>query len=76
MTANDVPGWRFTPPTDVFASVDEKPEQICFCPGGPPCAPSGTFNASACQYESPILLSFPHFYLGKLLFFSPNFLIN
>lgn len=64
MTANNVPGWRFTPPTDVFASVDEKPEQVCFCPAGPPCAPSGTFNASACQYESPILLSFPHFYLA------------
>lgn len=67
MTANDVPGWRFTPPIDVFANIDEKPEQMCFCPAGPPCAPSGTFNASACQYESPVLLSFPHFYLGKCI---------
>ena len=37
----------------------------CFCPAGPPCAPEGTFNVSMCQYESPVLLSFPHFYLGK-----------
>ncbi|XP_025422540.1 scavenger receptor class B member 1 isoform X2 [Sipha flava] len=28
------------------------------------CAPHGTFNVSLCQYDSPVLLSFPHFYMG------------
>ncbi|XP_050425596.1 scavenger receptor class B member 1 [Adelges cooleyi] len=29
------------------------------------CAPHGTFNVSLCQYDSPVLLSFPHFYMGE-----------
>ncbi|KAJ8916553.1 hypothetical protein NQ315_000195 [Exocentrus adspersus] len=63
--SDDIPGYRFTPPKDVFASVDENPDNMCFCPQGPPCAPSGFFNVSLCQYDSPILLSFPHFYLAN-----------
>lgn len=34
----------------MFASVEKNPENMCFCPGGPPCAPHGLFNVSACQY--------------------------
>uniref|UniRef100_A0A0C9R2F4 Scavenger receptor class B member 1 n=1 Tax=Fopius arisanus TaxID=64838 RepID=A0A0C9R2F4_9HYME len=64
MTNGGVPGYRFTPPKDVFTSPDKKPSQSCFCPGGPPCAPEGTFNVSLCQYDSPVLISFPHFYLA------------
>lgn len=64
VTSGGVPGYRFVPPADVFASPDRVPSQQCFCPAGPPCAPEGTFNASLCQYDSPILLSFPHFYLA------------
>ncbi|KAK7793327.1 hypothetical protein R5R35_003063 [Gryllus longicercus] len=63
-TAGGVPGYRFTPPVDVFGDTTENPENECFCPGGPPCAPSGFFNVSLCQYDSPVLLSFPHFYLA------------
>ncbi|GLG93834.1 Protein peste [Gryllus bimaculatus] len=63
-TAGGVPGYRFTPPLDVFGDTTENPENECFCPGGPPCAPSGFFNVSLCQYDSPVLLSFPHFYLA------------
>lgn len=63
--AGGIPGYRFSPPTDVFTSVENLPSQQCFCPAGPPCAPEGTFNVSLCQYDSPILLTFPHFYLGK-----------
>lgn len=63
-TAGGVPGYRFVPPTDVFSSPSKVPERQCFCPAGPPCAPEGTFNASLCQYDSPVLLSFPHFYLA------------
>lgn len=64
-TAGGVPGYRFTPPKDVFAAPDRVAAQQCFCPEGPPCAPEGTFNASLCQYDSPILLSFPHFFRGE-----------
>ncbi|XP_058800402.1 scavenger receptor class B member 1 isoform X2 [Phymastichus coffea] len=64
MTVSGVPGYRFVPPADVFSSPDRVPSQQCFCPSGPPCAPEGTFNASLCQYDSPVLLSFPHFYLA------------
>ncbi|KAK2583551.1 hypothetical protein KPH14_009505 [Odynerus spinipes] len=64
MTSGGIPGYRFTPPADVFASPDRVHSQQCYCPGGPPCAPEGTFNVSLCQYDSPVLLSFPHFYLA------------
>ncbi|EFA05670.1 scavenger receptor class B member 1 isoform X1 [Tribolium castaneum] len=63
--SDDIPAFRFTPPLNVFGDVDENPENLCFCPHGPPCAPSGFFNVSLCQYDSPILLSFPHFYLAN-----------
>ncbi|RVE40278.1 hypothetical protein evm_015072 [Chilo suppressalis] len=56
-----VEGYRFTPPEDVFADNENNK---CFCPAGPPCAPNGLFNVSLCQYDSPIMLSFPHFYLA------------
>ncbi|XP_043498614.1 scavenger receptor class B member 1 [Polistes fuscatus] len=64
MTTGEIPGYRFTPPTNVFASPDKVHSQQCFCPAGPPCAPEGTFNVSACQFDSPVLLSFPHFYMA------------
>lgn len=60
-----VPAYRFSPPEDVFASYEDKAENMCFCPHGPPCAPAGFFNVSLCQLDSPVLLSFPHFYLAN-----------
>ncbi|XP_018567458.1 scavenger receptor class B member 1 isoform X2 [Anoplophora glabripennis] len=65
VASSDIPAYRFTPPKNVFGSVEENPDNACFCPQGPPCAPSGFFNVSLCQYDSPILLSFPHFYLAN-----------
>lgn len=64
VTRHGIPGYRFTPSTRVFESVDRNPDNMCYCPAGPPCAPNGLFNVSLCQYDSPILLSFPHFYLA------------
>ncbi|CAH0548952.1 unnamed protein product [Brassicogethes aeneus] len=64
VASNDIPAYRFTPPKNVFDSPEDNPENDCFCPQGPPCAPSGFFNVSLCQYDSPVLLSFPHFYLA------------
>lgn len=63
-SSNEVPAFRFSPPKNVFASVEQNPDNACYCPQGPPCTPSGFFNVSLCQYDSPILLSFPHFYLA------------
>ncbi|XP_037821072.1 scavenger receptor class B member 1 [Lucilia sericata] len=64
-TKAGVKGFRFTPPTNVFADVESNPDNMCFCPAGQPsCAPNGLFNVSLCQYDSPIMLSFPHFYLA------------
>jgi hypothetical protein len=65
IAAGGIPGYRFSPPTNVFTSVENLPSQKCYCPAGPPCAPEGTFNVSLCQYDSPVLLTFPHFYLGE-----------
>ncbi|XP_055385357.1 scavenger receptor class B member 1-like isoform X2 [Condylostylus longicornis] len=65
ITKNGVKGYRFTPPENVFDDVESNMENSCFCPAGPPsCAPKGLFNVSLCQYDSPIMLSFPHFYLA------------
>ncbi|KAJ9593543.1 hypothetical protein L9F63_014907, partial [Diploptera punctata] len=67
-TAGGVKGYRFTPPKDVFADISINPENDCFCPSGPPCSPNGLFNISLFIYlqifYSPIMLSFPHFYLA------------
>ncbi|XP_025836742.1 lysosome membrane protein 2 [Agrilus planipennis] len=61
---NEVEAYRFTPPVDVFAPPEQNPDNQCFCPHGPPCAPNGLFNVSLCQFDSPVMLSFPHFYLA------------
>lgn len=49
-TNNNVLGYRFTPDEKVFASVENNPDNVCFCPAGPPCAPHGMFNVSLCQF--------------------------
>ncbi|KAF4519649.1 hypothetical protein B566_EDAN004986 [Ephemera danica] len=64
ITNGGVPGYRFSPPLNVFGDLEHNPDNACYCPQGPPCAPNGLFNVSACQYDSPIMLSFPHFYLA------------
>lgn len=60
-TRNNVPGYRFTPTEDVFASVEKNPDNMCYCPAGPPCAPHGFFNVSACQFGE---YTFSHNILG------------
>ncbi|KAK7065742.1 putative cd36, partial [Halocaridina rubra] len=52
----------FSPPADVFANVTVKPENECYCVGGPPCTGGGLFNISACKFGSPTIISWPHFY--------------
>lgn len=55
-TAGGVKGYRFVPPKDVFADVAKNPDNECFCPGGPPCAPDGLFNVSFCQYGKALFI--------------------
>ena len=57
--------FRFVPPTSAFATRQDNPENACFCnnPEGFGClTPSGLFNLSSCQYNAPLMLSWPHFY--------------
>ncbi|KAK7600879.1 hypothetical protein V9T40_008320 [Parthenolecanium corni] len=61
---DDIKAYRFSPPKNVFDEVSKNPENDCYCTA-PPCAPQGTFNISACSFDTPVLLSFPHFYLGN-----------
>ena len=63
-TAEKLPALRFSPPEDVF---DNESPASCFCAEGEDksvCSklPSGLFNLSVCQFGSPVLLSWPHFF--------------
>ncbi|XP_056647456.1 scavenger receptor class B member 1 [Diorhabda sublineata] len=51
----------YTPPDDVFETVDKNPDNKCFCPGNEFCPPKGLQNISPCQFDSPVYISFPHF---------------
>nr|XP_045623544.1 lysosome membrane protein 2-like isoform X2 [Procambarus clarkii] len=59
-----IKGLRFSPPADVFGNITVKPENECYCVGGPPCIGGGVFNISTCKYGSPTIISWPHFYQG------------
>jgi len=53
--------YRFVPPANVFGTPEENPKNRCYCPNGS-CALSGLFNLSSCQFNSPLMLSWPHFF--------------
>lgn len=61
---NGIPGFRFVPPSNVFGTPNENPENACFCTNhnGVCNTPSGVFNVSICQFGSPTFLSWPHFF--------------
>ena len=56
-----IESYRFSPPVDLFDTVDSKPENDCYCVTGPPCMPQGLFNMSACKFGAPLAISWPHF---------------
>ncbi|CAG0887642.1 unnamed protein product [Darwinula stevensoni] len=56
--------FRFTPPESAFGDPDTYPENRCYCLTSPKCPPKGVFNISVCQFGSPVMLSWPHFYMG------------
>lgn len=63
--------YRFAGTKRTFASVDENPDNWCFCTAGDDqmCSRfSGVVNSSTCRYGSPAFVSFPHYYLADPFF--------
>ncbi|CAG9831379.1 unnamed protein product [Diabrotica balteata] len=58
-----VPAYQYIHPEDLFDSADEKPENGCFCSmDSAQCPLKGVYNATACNYGSPVFISHPHFH--------------
>ncbi len=55
---------RFVPPANVFATPSENPDNACFCTGARDCSNtvSGLFDISACNFDAPLLMSWPHYF--------------
>ncbi|XP_046460868.1 protein croquemort-like isoform X1 [Daphnia pulex] len=64
---NGVTFYRFAGTRKMFASVEEDPDNWCFCSGGT-CNPSGVTNSTTCRYGSPAFVSFPHYYEADTFF--------
>eukprot|EP00095_Tigriopus_kingsejongensis_P008744 maker-scaffold92_size382268-snap-gene-1.19 protein:Tk08744 transcript:maker-scaffold92_size382268-snap-gene-1.19-mRNA-1 annotation:"scavenger receptor class b member 1" len=58
-----IEGYRFVPREDVFMSPATYPENECFCTDPDLCdmIGDGMFAISKCQFDAPIILSWPHF---------------
>lgn len=62
--SRDLPGYRFVPRDDVFQmDFDRFPHNECFCKGEELCdmIGDGMFAVTKCQFDAPIILSWPHF---------------
>ena len=80
--AGVLPGYRFSPRSDVFATPRSYPENSCFCDGAEKelcdMIGDGMFAISSCQFDAPIVLSWPHFlhanqsYLNSLTGLTPD----
>ncbi|CAK9815152.1 Scavenger receptor class B member 1 [Anthophora quadrimaculata] len=67
--SNGIPTFRYALPSNVFTSSRNK--DPCFCSKesydstGSKCPPAGIFNVSRCKFDTPMLVSFPHFYSAE-----------
>ena len=61
---NGIPGLRYVPSSNAFGTPQENPDNACYCdnPVGNCNTPSGVFNNSACQFDGPVLISWPHLF--------------
>ena len=58
-----LPAYRFVPRSDVFKSAKSVPANECFCADADLCdmLGDGLFGISRCQFDAPVVLSWPHF---------------
>lgn len=55
-----LPGYRFKPREDVFMSPERYPQNACYSKPGL-ISGDGVFDVTHCQFNAPIVLSWPHF---------------
>jgi len=74
---DQLPGYRFIPREDVFKSSESYPENSCYAGTGREDG-DGVFDVTVCQFDTPIVLSWPHFlnadpkYQAAIQGLSPN----
>ncbi|XP_029941472.1 lysosome membrane protein 2c [Salarias fasciatus] len=76
VTVKGIPGYRFSPPSEVFANLTVNPANAGFCVPAGNCLGSGVLNISTCKEGAPIIMSSPHFYEADEKFVQDVFGMN